>query len=62
MDAATATLFRFQMATLACLNEHMIWRDCSIMEVLVKTYTRRTIKREEAEIAKKESPLKKVRV
>jgi hypothetical protein len=37
------------------LDEHLIWRNCSTTEVLVKTYTRRTIKREEAEVEKKES-------
>lgn len=41
------------------LNERLIWKDCSNAKVLVKTYTRRTIKREAAEVEMKESTWKK---
>ena len=39
------------------LNEHVIWGDSGIAKELMpmKTYTRRTIKREEADVDKKEN-------
>jgi len=36
------------------LNKLLIWGDHSTMEMLMRTYTRRIIKSEEADVAKKE--------
>jgi hypothetical protein len=53
---ATTTLFLFQIAMLKNLDKHLSWGvggDCSIVEVLARTYTRRTSNSEEADIVKK---------